>query len=233
MVKHWSNWLPVLFCPVLIMKYLFLIIFAVSTGIHLYASLKQDRHLRNLTKPFLIPALAGFYIVCANPVRSTILLALLFSWLGDLFLMKKGQKWFAAGGICFMIAHMFFILCYLRDIDSEVFRVFTVFPAVLFLLAAAAVLFYLKQHLPENLFYPMSFYLCLNAVMNCFAVLRYISHPDHSGMITMIGALLFFISDSCLFVVRFKKKSRLKTHFLVMLTYSLGEFLIVFGLILH
>ena len=34
-------------------------------------------------------------------------------------------------------------------------------------------------------------------------------------------------------IVRFKKDSRLKTHFVVMLTYSLGEFLIILGLILR
>ena len=43
--------------------------------------------------------------------------------------------------------------------------------------------------------------------------------------------LLFFISDSTLFFVRFKKDGRLKTHFWVMLTYSIGELLIVSGLI--
>ena len=45
-------------------------------------------------------------------------------------------------------------------------------------------------------------------------------------------AVLFFASDSTLFFVRFKKDGLLKTHFLVMLTYILGEFLIVEGFIL-
>ena len=56
---------------------------------------------------------------------------------------------------------------------------------------------------------------------------------DVAGIITCIGAILFFISDSSLFFVRFKKDCLLKTHFLVMLTYSIGEFLIVLGLIIH
>ena len=41
-----------------------------------------------------------------------------------------------------------------------------------------------------------------------------------------------FISDSVLFNVRFNKESIFKTHFLVMLTYIVAEFLIVEGLIL-
>ena len=77
----------------------------------------------------------------------------------------------------------------------------------------------------------MLFYLILNGMMNCFAWFRALTMGGAAGIVTAVGALLFFISDSSLFFVRFHKDSRLKTHFLVMLTYSLGEFLIVLGLI--
>ena len=59
-----------------------------------------------------------------------------------------------------------------------------------------------------------------------------ISLPCLATAVTFIGAVLFFASDSTLFFVRFKKDGLLKTHFLVMLTYILGEFLIVEGFIL-
>ena len=72
----------------------------------------------------------------------------------------------------------------------------------------------------------------INGAMNCFAIFRYLSDPSLAGIVTVIGAVLFFISDSSLFFVRFNKNSRMKTHFIVMLTYSIGEFLIVLGLIL-
>ena len=75
-------------------------------------------------------------------------------------------------------------------------------------------------------------YLLINGTMNCFAIFRYLCNKDTACLITLIGAVLFFISDTSLFFVRFKKDGRLKTHFLVMLTYSIGEFLIVLGLIL-
>ena len=59
-----------------------------------------------------------------------------------------------------------------------------------------------------------------------------IINRDAAGLVTAMGALLFFLSDSSLFLVRFHKNSPLKTHFWVMLTYSLGEFLIILGLIM-
>ena len=46
------------------------------------------------------------------------------------------------------------------------------------------------------------------------------------------GAVSFFVSDSILFYVRFRKGRPFKTHFGVMLTYLLAEFLIVAGFVL-
>ena len=68
--------------------------------------------------------------------------------------------------------------------------------------------------------------------MNCFALYQLTSLPCLATAVTFIGAVLFFASDSTLFFVRFKKDGLLKTHFLVMLTSILGEFLIVEGFIL-
>ena len=214
-------------------RYLMLVLFFLSTGIHLYASLKQDRKLRNLTKPFILLSLLGFYCFSADPVVLTVVLALVFSWLGDVLLMPKGVKWFTAGGIAFMVSHFFFIFSYVRQVDFGQFHTIIAVLLILAFIAAPMIIFhFLKPHLPKPLFYPMLLYLIINGMMNCFAWFRSMSIGGKAGLITAIGALLFFISDSSLFFVRFKKDSRLKTHFLVMLTYSLGEFLIVLGLIM-
>ncbi len=214
------------------MKVLFLAVFFVSAAVHLYASLRKDTRTRNISKPFLLLSLLGFYVLAADPVALAVVLALLFSWLGDVLLIPKGVKWFTAGGIAFMVSHAFFIAGYCRDID------FAAIPGALIVLLAlgftvtVAILFAkLRPHLPKALFYPMFFYLLLNGAMNCFAIFRCISLPSAATLTTAIGAALFFVSDSSLFFVRFNKESRLKTHFLVMLTYSLGEFLIVLGLL--
>ena len=214
------------------MKYVFLAIFIVVTAIHLYASLKQNKKLRNQTKPFILLALLGFYVLAARVPSTFIILALIFSWLGDVLLMPKGVKWFTAGGICFMISHVFFILGYMKEVDFAAIPVWLVILlAVLFFAAVTCIFSKLKPHLPKALFYPMYLYLLINGAMNCFAIFRWVSFPAAATVITAIGAILFFISDSSLFFVRFNKDSRLKTHFLVMLTYSIGELLIVLGLL--
>lgn len=217
-----------------ILQYPMLAMFVLATTVHLNASLKQNKMLRNKTKPFILIGLMGFYLGAANPVILSVVLALFFSWLGDMLLIPKGTKWFTAGGIAFMVSHAFFILSYVQDTDfgKIPLAVLILLPAA-FIAASVVIFRFLRPHLPKGLFYPMLFYLILNGAMNCFAWFRAITVGGAAGIITAVGALLFFVSDSSLFFVRFHKDSRLKTHFLVMLTYSLGEFLIILGLIMR
>ena len=188
------------------MKYLFLGVFVLSAAVHLYASAKKDTGMRNFTKPFILLSLLGFYVLSARSLSGAIVLALIFSWLGDVLLIRD---------VVF------------SRIPAPLILVLTVF----FAATVAVVFSKLKPHLPKALFYPMFLYLLINGAMNCFAVFRCACSPSAATITTAVGAALFFISDASLFFVRFHKESRLKTHFLVMLTYSLGEMLIVLGLI--
>ena len=215
------------------MKILSIILFIISTAIHLYASLKKDKPLRNKSKPFILLSLLLFYCFSAEPIKITVVLALIFSWIGDILLIPDGIKWFTAGGISFMISHFFFVLSYMQDVNfSKINPIVVAVLGIFFFTVVFFIFRRLKPLLPKALFYPMYLYLLINGAMNCFAIFRYLSNKDLAGIITVIGAALFFVSDCSLFFVRFDKNSRLKTHFLVMLTYSIGEFLIVLGLIL-
>ena len=214
------------------MKYVFLAVFLVSTVVHLYASIRKDTRMRNISKPFILLSLLGFYVLAARSVSAAVVLALVFSWIGDVLLIPAGVKWFTAGGISFMISHAFFIVGYLKDIMFSKIPAFLVVVLAVFFIATVTFIFSkLKPHLPKALFYPMFLYLLINGTMNCFAIFRCVSMTTAATITTAIGAALFFVSDSSLFFVRFNKASRLKTHFLVMLTYSVGEFLIVLGLL--
>lgn len=209
-----------------------LVVFVISTAIHLYASLRKDKKLRNYTKPFILTSLLAFYVASTSEPKLVTILALIFSWIGDLWLMIPGVKWFAIGGVSFMISHMFFVRSYIYDITfAKVNTLVIILLAIFFIITVSMIFSRLKKHLPIKLFYPMYLYLLINGTMNCFAIFRMLSNVSQNTIITCIGAILFFISDSALFFVRFKKDCKLKTHFLVMLTYSIGEFLIVLGLI--
>ena len=214
------------------MKYVFLAVFIIATSIHLYASIKNDQRMRNMTKPLILFALIGFYATAARAVSWTVVIALLLSWIGDILLMFRGVKAFIAGGISFGLSHIFFIISYIKDTDfSRVPLLVMIGTLLLFTAAVVLVFSKLTKHLPKGLAVPMFLYLMVNGVMNSFAIFRCVSAPQLGTVLTVIGALLFFISDATLFVVRFNKRSLMKSHFVVMLTYSIGELLIVLGLI--
>ena len=213
------------------MKYLFLSVFAVFASVHLYASYICNKKLRNITKPFLLTSLLGYYCFRADNVSLLVILALVTSWLGDVLLMGNGIKWFSAGGFSFWASHALFIATYCSLTDfSKVQTWHVVLLAAVFMIIVTIIFNRLKPYIPKVIFLPMALYLYTNGMMNMFAYLRFISKSCMPALITAIGALLFFLSDSTLFFVRFKKDSIIKTHFIVMLTYTIGEFLIVYGL---
>lgn len=218
------------------MDILTLALFFIVLGIHLYASLKKNQKLRNITKPFILLTLLAWYLLVCDKPSKTLIIALVLSWLGDVLLIGPGVKWFTAGGIAFMIGHFFFMISY-YEVGPQFWNLNVLALLVIIFLAIVIYIFIkLQPYLPKPLFIPMAAYLLINGCMNTTAIGRMLTSILYGrnqlpAIITCIGALMFFISDSTLFFVRFKKDSRLKTHFLVMLTYSLGEFLIVLGLI--
>jgi len=214
-------------------NFLYLGIFIISSGIHLFASFKQYKPLRNVTKPIILLSLLGFYLESVGEPSWFLILALIFSWIGDVLLIPNGTKWFTAGGISFMISHVFFILAYCEDANVFVldWYIYVIF-GIVFAFLVAFIFKKLKPHLPKALFYPMALYLLINGTMNCFAIFRFFVGVDYPTIVTIIGAFSFFISDATLFFVRFKKDSKIKTHFSVMLTYSIAECLIILGFIL-
>lgn len=215
------------------MNYIYLVIFIITTLVHLYATYSNNRPFRNVTKGFIILSLLGFYHTSVKDPSWFIIIAILLSWIGDVLLIPKGKKWFVAGGSAFLVSHIFFILGYNELFDIRSVPLYFIIPvACLYVLACVGVFIKLKQYLPKLLILPMFFYLLLNGTMNSFAWYRMIEGFSVPTLMTVIGSVLFFISDTALFFVDFNKNSRMRSHFLVMLTYSLGEFLIILGLIL-
>jgi len=215
------------------MNWLFLGLFIISSTVHLFASAKQNKPLRNVSKPLLLITLLAYYCLSVQNPSWLVVSAVMLSWLGDVLLIPHGNKWFTAGGISFMASHVLFILSYCEKypVFNNPWYIYVIF-GVVYTTLVVFIFSKLKPHLPKPLFYPMALYLLINGAMNSFAIFSVFGGANASTIVTMIGAICFFVSDSTLFFVRFKKDCRIRTHFAVMLTYILAEFLIVLGFIL-
>ena len=214
------------------MSRVFIILLIMVSVTHLYASWKNDKKLRALTKPFLLIFIGLWYLCRAEDPDPVIVAAIFFGWLGDVLLIPTGTKWFAAGGISFMLGHALYVAAFVSRTDFSLVRWYNVFFAfVVYLLIAVRLMRSIKNDMNPRLYYPMLLYLAINGVMNIFALTALMCNPRPEAVIAYIGAILFFISDCCLFLVRFHKPPVMKhKHFSVMLTYILAEFMIVYGL---
>lgn len=218
------------------MAYVFLALFLLSSGIHLVRSWQDLPKKRALTKPLLLLFLTAFYLCAAREVSWVLVAALLTSWLGDVLLIPKGHGWFAAGGISFMMSHFLFITVYIPHVRFDAVPWLLIVPLGLFyygigFLIIRAVL----PTTPKIMVAPMYIYLLCNGTMNLFALMMMLSTVTLGSTVAWIGAVLFFISDCTLFLVRYYPKKQLifKRHFTVMLTYLAGEALITAGMLLH
>lgn len=218
------------------MKYLFLATLVIFSVWHLIESYRDRSKYRAYSKPFLVLSVIFYYIFAgAGNLSPVLIAALIASWLGDILLIPKGMKWFTAGGISFMVSHILFITVYIQNVAFVNVNYAIVIPAaVIYFGIAAFVIYKLRSHASKIMQIPLFAYLLFNATMNVFALMQLVSNPCTGTVLAYIGAVMFFISDCSLFIVRFVEDNKIiyKKHFTVMLTYILAEFLITQGILM-
>ena len=169
---------------------------AIAVAALLWAELKLSRLGVWLTKPiastfFVITALLAGAL--ASSYGRLVLLGLLFSWLGDVFLVPKRQLFFIAGLGSFLLAHVAFSSAFLLQ-PLEVLPL--AFAATAMVVVAVIVLRWLWPHLPHN-FRPAV--LCYLGAISLMVVLAS-GTMAATGLQLVIGAVMFAASD--IFVAR-------------------------------
>ena len=218
------------------MKYAIITLYIILSGIHLYHSWKDDAKRRAMTKPFLLILLAIYYALATKDLSWPLILALLTSWLGDVLLIPKGHKWFSMGGTSFLFSHFLFIGVYIPYVQWD--RVPWLIIAVMTVVyygTSFCIMRAVYPTTPRKMFPAMGMYLLANSTMNLFALMRLFTLGTLGSIVAYVGAVLFFISDCTLFLVRYYRNKDLifKRHFTVMLTYLAGEMLIVLGILMN
>jgi len=130
--------------------------------------------------------------------RSAVLVGLLLSLLGDVFLMLPGD-WFAFGLGSFLLAH----LAYLRALRSRGAWFKPVLPLLGYVLIAGGVLVYLWPHVPAALKAPVTVYVIALAAMASQAACAFHARPGAATRSAAWGGLLFVASDAMLAIDKF------------------------------
>ena len=218
------------------MSYLFIALYILCSAVHLYHSWKDIPKKRAMTKPWLLLLLMLCYITSTRDISWVLVAALLTSWLGDVLLIPKGHRWFMTGGISFLVSHFLFIALYVPSVAfGEISWALIVPVALVYFGISILVIRTVKPTTPKLMVIPMWLYLIANSAMNLFALMRLLTLRSTGSLVAFTGAVLFFVSDCILFLVRYYPAKQLvyKKHFSVMLAYLAGEALITLGILLN
>ncbi|MFV8332479.1 lysoplasmalogenase [Flavobacterium sp. GSP14] len=200
---------------------------------HLLILLGKDE-IAWFLKPFLLPfLLLAVHFHKKFGTKNILLAALTMSWIGDIILLfaDKGELYFIAGLIAFLISHVCYIILF-----SKQLKVYLKKSKFLYWVGVTAITMYLIAVmlvlLPSlgDLKIPVFVYALTISIMLLFAFKGYLNwHRPSNGHI-LIGAIVFVASDSILAFDKFYAPLQ-HSALLIMSTYLVAQFLIVVGIL--
>lgn len=220
-------------------KRLFIIFFSVLL-IECIANASQILPVQFISKPALMLILIVYFhnrTKGLHSLKNFILLALIFSWFGDvLLLIEKSFRafgfLFVYGLSSFLIAHLFYIIYFWRirrhNISEPKFKPLTITAVLIY----TGTFYFLIYDFLSVLKIPVLFYCLIISLMLMASFQAFDLRKSSYGKICIAGTVLFAISDSILAVNRFVTPLPLG-GVLVILTYAVGQFLIMKGALLN
>lgn len=150
-----------------------------------------------------------------------ILLALIFSVIGDIFLLSKVK--FNQGLFSFLIAHAFYSYAFINDTDGYNYLLFL--PVLMF----SFFIFFSISSFLKRYKIPVALYIFIISIMLWAAFNKFIINETGFSLFSFLGAILFVISDSLLAWNKFRKKLKYGPM-LVSLTYYSAQILFVISI---
>ncbi len=189
--------------------------YIACAAIHLLSILAGWEWIRYVTKPLLM------LVLLFAGSRPWVNAALFFSWLGDIFLMGEGDRYFMAGLTAFLVAHSCYIVFfYHQRKEKHPTASWNLFGIIGMSLYVGLFYFFLAPHLHDLLKIPVFVYSCVLALMFIFSWQMDLS--------CLLGAALFLVSDSLLAIQSFVRPMA-AAPFFIMATYAAAQLLIVSG----
>ena len=130
-----------------------------------------------------------------------VLVGLVLSWFGDVFLIPKERWAFAAGLGAFLLGHVAYLIAFLGRDPQPLVMVAT---GALLLLPVVVVLRWLGPHVPEGLRMPVQAYVTVISAMLIGASGASFATGD---FVILAGALAFYVSDLAVARQQFVEKT--------------------------
>jgi len=213
-------------------KRFWIIIYFLVLIVDLFAVYNGNETLRYIAKPLLMPLLTIYFLAETNtfnsPFKKWIVLALIFSWTGDVLLMFEAisSNFFIFGLVAFLIAHIFYILFFENVIRNERLskNYWWFLPVIIYYIA---LIYFLSPNLGDmNL--PVRIYGIVISYMLIQALQTGRIKDFGAATLMIAGAVLFITSDSIFAINKFYESFEY-AGIAIMLTYGIAQLLIALG----
>ncbi|NQX80801.1 MAG: lysoplasmalogenase [Flavobacteriaceae bacterium] len=180
---------------------------------------------RNFTKPIILLSLIYWYS-SSSSMNKSFVIALMFSLVGDIFLLFEGELFFILGLGSFLISHILYISVILKAEKSgkiNYTKLTLCFIPFLLLFSYIFTLIYPKL---EQMLMPVVVYASTIAIFGSLSLYFYIVNKKISNLYLLVGAVLFVSSDAILSTQLFHYPHFIK-ELLIMSTYAFAQYFLV------
>lgn len=210
-----------------------LLLFFLALCVHLYAIVAQMPTIRIISKCLLLPLLI-IYLTVSTPnttaIKKMALLALFFSWLGDVVLLSEGN-FFVLGMLAFTMAHV-------RNgkilVRLQAFQLTgATWIGLGLALGTISLVYYFLQTSLETFLIPVVVYMVFISTVWVLSF-NLTNHPKYKAAAINFfipGMFLFVLSDGILAFNKFLLHQPERWDIWVMLTYALAQWLLTEGYI--
>jgi len=175
------------------MKKILTVLYVVAAVIFCYAVYFENDILRTIVKP--IPLIVLLFMIKPNSdYNKLIFIGFIFSLFGDVFLMKVIDE-FMFGLIAFLIAHVFYIIAFVKR--NKQLKILSAAP--FYVIAVILAVFFAKY--TGDMTIPVIIYISIIITMAWRAFLQ--KNYSNISKFAFIGALLFVFSDTNIAFTKF------------------------------
>ncbi|MGW9631407.1 lysoplasmalogenase [Agromyces sp. NPDC055520] len=197
--------------------------YLVVSALHLVLQYLGPAWSVTATKALLMPLLALAVVLVVRPLRAPapmLLAGIAFSWGGDVLLSFPGDGWFVAGLCSFLLAHVVYIVLFLRMPRGRRHP------------PAWSYLYWAWMIVVLGLLLPHAGVLAAPIVLYAAAIGMMAVCASLHGRWIALGGAFFIVSDSVLAIGRFLPGYEFAPHdFVVMSTYLAAQGLIAWGVV--
>lgn len=199
-----------------------LLIFLLVSILDIIGIFLDNSLLQSIFKPLIIPTLLIWYISKADAPNKWYMIALVFSFIGDVLLLDK-MNLFIFGIGAFLITQVMYVFIFSKGLaaSNSKNKLKSIIPFLLFYSILMAVL---APKLNDFLI-PVVIYGIAISIFGVVALLNYLHFKKRITLTLLQGALLFIVSDSLIALNKFYEEQQLYP-IIIMVTYIMAQYLI-------